>query len=243
MKKRVKEWCEEELETCQDVSPEDLLYELILEAEDFVFEAGKEQEQQEAGKESLSEDKRKQLEAAIHFLTFSKTKTGKCYHKEKMLQFCEVVDRKANLVHPMTFEESKLVCMLSWQSFDRIMHVLSYGSDEDLAGFFPEDPEEYRKKFPDMAIAATDAVPVYLDSSTGMVLVPIAVLHTAQERRVAKKQGVEPEALPDQFHITAEGESSQDKNRLTWLVRLALFSGFKKDSPEKPAPRIHFPLF
>ena len=95
----------------------------------------------------------------------------------------------------------------------------------------------------DLPIVASDAVPVYLDSSTGKILVSTDVLSAAQKRRVAKKLGKEPEEVPEQMHICAQGESRQDKDRLTWICRQVLRGAFKKPAvneqgEEVSAPRV-----
>ena len=95
----------------------------------------------------------------------------------------------------------------------------------------------------DLPIVASDAVPVYLDISTGKILVSTDVLHAAQKRRLAKTLGTEPDEVPDQMHIVAQGESRQDKDRLTWICRQVLYGALKKPTvneqgEEVPAPRV-----
>jgi len=126
---------------------------------------------------------------------------------------------------------------LGWQSFDRVCHILAYGSEEDLADFVA-DPAEFIKHREDLPICAHDAVPVYLDISTGKILVSTSVLDAISKRRLAKKRGQQPEELTEDVHLVAEGASRQDKDRLTWLCRQVCYNYFKKGSPEQPAPRI-----
>ena len=142
------------------------------------------------------------------------------------------------MVFPITFGESKLVCLLTWNSFDRLCYTLSYGTDAELACFTPMPVADFREKVEDMVLVNTDAVPIYADPSTDKVLVPTDVLHAQQKRRFAKKHGLETEAVPDMLHLCASGDSRQDKNRLTWLARLAVHNGFKKGTEENPAPRL-----
>ena len=126
---------------------------------------------------------------------------------------------------------------LGWQSFDRLCYILAYGTEKQLENFVAK-PEVFVETREDLPIAASDAVPVYLDISTGKILVSTSVLDAAAKRRLAKKKGQEPEELTENVHIIAEGASRQDKDRLTWICRQICYNYFKKGSKEKPAPRI-----
>ena len=237
----VKKWAEEEMAENQGLCGNDLLYQFELELEDFIWLL-QARAKSEGEERNLTDMEQRKLQAALSSLKSCADRTQKGSVKQSLLKFCEVVERRPNLVFPMTLEESKLVCSLTWASFDRLMHVLLYGSDEDLAAFSALPADEYRAQVEDMPIVNTDAVPVYLDCSTGKVLMHTSVLRLAQLRRLAKKSGAEPGEVPDQLHLTAEGESRQDKDRLTWLVRLMARNGFKKPTlteqgDEVPAPR------
>ena len=130
-----------------------------------------------------------------------------------------------------------------WQSWDRVCYILAYGSKEDLKDFV-SDPDSFIKHREDLPIAAHDAVPVYLDISTGKILVSTNVLDAVCKRRLAKKLGKEPDKLVEDIHLTAEGASRGEKDRMTWLCRQSLYNYFKKskkatkDEPEVQAPRI-----
>ena len=126
---------------------------------------------------------------------------------------------------------------LGWQSWDRLVYILAYGSDEDLTDFVA-DPEAFIKDREDLPICAHDAVPVYLDISSGKILVSTSVLGAISWRRLAKKKSQQPEELTEDIHLVAEGASRQDRDRLTWLCKQICYNYFKKGIPEKPAPRI-----
>ena len=133
--------------------------------------------------------------------------------------------------------ESRLLMKLGWQSFDRICYFLSYGSEAELKDFVA-NPAEFIKHREDLPIVASDAVPVYLDISTGKVLVPAKVLDASARRQLAKRKGLQPEELTEDIHLVAEGASRQDKDRLTWLCRQNLNHYFKKVKPGVPAVRV-----
>jgi hypothetical protein len=89
---------------------------------------------------------------------------------------------------PFTAAESDCFCMLSWQSWDWLVHLLATGTAEELAPFMCEAAEfvkeENRKT---LVVIAQDATPVYLDASTGKILVRASLLKELRLRRVAKK--------------------------------------------------------
>ena len=126
---------------------------------------------------------------------------------------------------------------LGWQSFDRLCYFLSYGSEAELKDFVAE-PKKFIEHREELPIVASDAVPVYLDISTGKVLVPAKVLDACARRQLAKRKGLEPEELTEDIHLVAEGASRQDKDRLTWLCRQNCNNYFKKVREGEPAVRV-----
>ena len=126
---------------------------------------------------------------------------------------------------------------LGWQSWDRLCYILAYGSEEDLKDFVAY-PADFIKHREDLPIAAHDAVPVYLDISTGKILVSTSVLDAICKRRLAKSKGLEPEELDEDAHLIAEGGSRGEKDRMTWLCRQGCYGYFKKGKPGQQAPRI-----
>ncbi len=130
-----------------------------------------------------------------------------------------------------------MLSKLGWMSWDRLCYILSHGSVEELANFVA-NPEKFVKHREELPVVGSDAVPVYLDTATGKILVSTRVLDAANRRRIAKAKGIEPEELTEDVHIVAEGASRQDKDRLTWICRQVLHNVFAKVSKHKPAPRI-----
>ena len=91
-------------------------------------------------------------------------------------------------VVPFTPAENDCICMLSWQSWDFLIFLLATGNPIDLRGYMCEaeafcQPENRKT----LVVVAQDAVPVYLDLSTGKILVTADMLDTLNHRRVAKK--------------------------------------------------------
>ena len=79
-----------------------------------------------------------------------------------------------------------------------------------------------------MVVIAQDATPVYLDASTGKILVRASLLKELRLRRVAKKL-VEQGRSSTLVQLTgiskpsdAEGSSRREKNRLTFIMRQSL---------------------
>ena len=229
-KEKVKDFCKAEMSLGHDLCGYDLLDQYELEVDELVFNL------QKIEPEQISEQDKSKLEAGLHFLgTGRVSRQARAFTQQMLLLYCGVVERKPDLVFPMTTAESKLVCNLSWQSFDRVCYCLSYGSEETLSDFVG-DPRTFMKNVETLAIAASDAVPVYLDISTHKVLVAAKVLDLAARRRLAQRQGIQPESIPEELHITASGESRQDKDRLTWVCRQGLLNYFQKVRPGKKAP-------
>ena len=214
----------------REAKPENQLVEWLGEKEEEEEESTLEKEQKE------KEDKQREAEKFLE--TGLLTRQARCYHKQVLLAFCDVVERKPDLVFPITEEEAKLVCQLSWNSFDRVLHILLYGSMEQLADFVAE-PEKFRENIENLPVAATDAVPIYLDVSTDKVLVPCSVLDASAKRRLAKRLGKKVEEVEaENLHITASGESRQDKDRLTWLCGQVAYGYFQKSKQGKVRQRV-----
>ena len=130
-----------------------------------------------------------------------------------------------------------MLMKLGWQCFDRLCWILAYGSEEQLANFVAK-PEEFIEHREDLPVVHTDAVPVYLDTGTGKILVSTRVLDAAARRRLARRHGKEPEELTEDIHICAEGPSRGEKDRLTWICRQVSYNYFKKGTKEEPAPKM-----
>ena len=229
---RVKNWCESEQQQGHDVSGWDLLDQLELECEQLVFDL-----QAAAKLAELSKADKERLLLAESLMEKGLVKSAsRCNHKAAILKFCDQVERKPDLVFPMTAEESQLVCELSWQSFDRVMHILIYGTTSELSDFVG-DPEGFRDRIEngDLPLVCSDAVPCYLDVATGKICIPASCLTAQAKRRLAKKWGIKPEAVPEQLHVIASGESRGEKDRITWLCRQVVYGVFRKLKPGEAA--------
>ena len=103
-------------------------------------------------------------------------------------------------VMPLTPAESELICLLTWQSFDWLLHFLTTASAQQLKEFVAE-PEKWQANLPGTAIFARDAVPVYLHAATGKLLVSAERLEALSERRAAlayaKKGGLARPAVQE----------------------------------------------
>ena len=96
-------------------------------------------------------------------------------------------------VEPLKPEETDLILRLTWGSWDWLVHSLATGTAEELREYFPRSfalsyveerakPAAEREKKFTLDVEARDAVPVYLDCSTGKILVSFSSLDEAIER-------------------------------------------------------------
>ena len=76
---------------------------------------------------------------------------------------------------PMTREEAELVQLLTLQSYDYILHAVATLPEEELR-FWVGDAADWVQNREDTAVVTSDAIPVYLDISTGKILVDMAAL-------------------------------------------------------------------
>ena len=155
-KEKVKAWCRQEQERGIELCGEDLLDQFMLEVEDLVFniDLKVKLEQEKAASRGVLQVTREEIlstqelakyaQAGSTLAAADKDRSNKGYYKETLCHFCDVVERKPDLVFPMTIEESKLVCELSWQAFDRILHILVYGDADELKSFV-QDVDEFMK--------------------------------------------------------------------------------------------------
>ena len=146
-----------------------------------------------------------------------------------------------NNVVPFTPAENDLICKLSWQAWDYICYFLAVGTAEELEGYVAE-PEELVNHRDEIDVVAQDAVPVYLDMSTGKVLVPSEVLDEVNRRRLQKRliqEGkVDPLELTGVQSVSESvGSSRREKNRLTFFMRQKL-SGLWDQNKERPEGKI-----
>ena len=119
VKEQLKNWCDVEVGLGHDLSGDDLLDQYQLEVEELSFNLAKEEDQWAPSLLRLPEaeiddpelqaliteisSKREMLKTARSFLeTGLGTKQAKAYHKQQLLCFCDVVERKPDLVFPMS---------------------------------------------------------------------------------------------------------------------------------------------
>ena len=155
-KEKVKAWCRQEQQRGIELCGEDLLDQYMLEVEDLVFniDLKVKLEQEKAASRGVLQVTREEILSKLELAKYAqagctmvsavKNSANIGYHKETLCHFCDVVERKPDLVFPMTIEESKLVCELSWQAFDRILHILVYGDADELKSFV-QDVDEFMK--------------------------------------------------------------------------------------------------
>ena len=76
-------------------------------------------------------------------------------------------------------------------------------------------------------IHARDAVPVYLDSGVGRVLIPASELNKRNKRDRARAKGVKGSELPQLSRskaVDVQGSGRSEKDRLTWTQRNPLWN-------------------
>ena len=140
---------------------------------------------------------------------------------------CGVVEHKPSNVVPFTAAENDLICKLSYQAWDWLIDLLMTAPVDELKGFVA-DAEGFAANRKDVAIIAQDASPVYLDVSTGRILVKTEFLDERQKRRRERQySSVDPTAeVPDIQYVQkpsdAVGSSRREKNRLTFFFRQGL---------------------
>ena len=183
---------------------------------------------------AASEDKEKQkteeyvayLEAKKQLVN-SNVKANRRKMKQTLLSYCDVSERSPNLVFPMSLDESRLTCKLTWQAFDRLIYNLFF-ADLEVLGDFVAEPEMVRERAHETKFVGSDAIPVYLDPSVGKTIVPNSYQTQANKRRriqQVRKATAAGDKVPDlpnvslPVHLTASGASRQEKDRLTVICR------------------------
>ena len=108
------------------------------------------------------------------------------YAKAHLLHFCKLSERTPGNVVPFTAAENDLICMLSWQSMDWLQYLIATGSPKELKKYVA-DPEGMIKNRHKVSLCFQDAVPVYLDLSTGKVAVRYDCLDERRQRSLLEK--------------------------------------------------------
>lgn len=170
--------------------------------------------------DTRSPEETKTLEAVNRKLQYIQTKAGKRDCIGRLCAYCEVSVRKPQDVSKLTEEEKATICQLSWQSWDNLVWLIAFGSEEQL-GKVVADPKSFIQDRQATACVFTDAVPVYLHVTPGTVLIPKTVLEARNARR---RRGGPPTsqalAVPEQ--VAGGGQSGDIKDRVTWLCRQRL---------------------
>ena len=96
------------------------------------------------------------------------------------------MQRRPNNVVPLTDAENNVVCKLTYQAWDWLVHEIQTGTVDDLKGFVV-DPESFVNNRSQTAVVAQDATPVYLDITTGKVMIRASALDSARRRLLAKR--------------------------------------------------------
>ncbi|CAK0899969.1 unnamed protein product [Prorocentrum cordatum] len=198
----VKAWKDRQEEIGFELNQEDLVDEFELELESRVFDL----------KERLAK-----LAAP----------GNRKYARARLGSWCGVVEHKPSNVVPFTAAENDLICKLSYQAWDWLVDLLMTATADELQGFVA-DAQGLVENRRQLAVIAQGASPVYLDCSTGKVLVRTSFLDERQKRRrlrlAAQKDPSAP--VPEIMSVAqpsdAVGSSRREKNRLTFFFRQAL---------------------
>ena len=204
-----------------ELSPNDPLLDFEGRLLDHMFEM---EQAKAAGCLSLEEEKR-----------LGKYKTRKEHNEKsacrksyraKLAAVCELVDRKPGNMSTYTAEENQLICELTWQSFDYLIQLLKYGSKEEIMPIIA-DASLWIENREQTVIHARDAVPVYLDTGVGRVLIPASELDKRNQRDRARAKGEPGSELPQLSRskaVDVQGSGRSEKDRLTWIQRNSLWN-------------------
>ena len=135
----------------------------------------------------LTPEEEKRAEILAETLKKLQKKWNWSYRKARLLAMTGFTARWPGNVEPLKPEETDLILRLTWGSWDWLVHSLATGTAEELRQYFPRSfaasyveerakpAAEKEKKFT-LDVEARDAVPVYLDCSTGKILVSFSSL-------------------------------------------------------------------
>ena len=116
-------------------------------------------------------------------------------------------------------------------------------NDEDELLRWVLGPADFLAKRDEVAVVASDAVPVYLDPGTVKILAPLSALDSGTARRRERHRQLEdteePEAdaLEWRPHSDAAGSNRKSKSRLTWICRQGLRGLFAQHKSPDSLPR------
>ena len=162
-------------------------------------------------------------------------------YRQKLLYATDFRERVPNLTLPMTPAEAELVQELTLMNFSYIVNHLATASLAELTGWVA-NPEKWIENREDTAWVSSDAVPVYLDISTGKILVDRLAIHQMGQRRRRKDETathfLQRRGATEQVPLDVQGATRKDKNRLTWICRDVLTGFFKLEPEEIPAGKM-----
>ena len=163
---RVKLWSQRQMEDGLDLNITDLSDEFILILESTEYELKLLQKDQGC----LSVEDTVKLKITSDRLTkMRECKWNMRYLRSRLACVCNLVQRMPGNVVPFTAQENEMIIKLSWQAWDWLVDILARAPVEKLRGFVSE-PELFSKNRASIAVIAQDAVPVYLDMSTGRLM-------------------------------------------------------------------------
>mgnify|MGYP001181987470 FL=1 len=159
-------------------------------------------------------------------------------HRANLLNKTDFRERVPNLTMPMTSEEADLDQLLTLQHFSHIVYKLATADAAELKSWI-SDPEAWIEDRPNTAWVSSDAVPVYLDTSTGKVLVDLQAIQQLGQRRRRKGESAttfaQRRGAVEKVPLDVQGATRKDKNRLTWICRDVLLGLFSLKPEEIPA--------
>ena len=180
---QVSQWATRQESMGHDLSEDDLLQQFILILESTEFEL-QETKINQGG--HLAPEQSKKLEVCNQRLENFKKQHNLRYATKRLCFECGFTQHRPSNVVPMTAEENDLICTLSWQSWDYLVDKIARGSQEDLRAFVAS-PEGLIKNRAQVALCFQDAVPAYLDMSTGKILVRYASVDEQTKRRARNR--------------------------------------------------------
>jgi hypothetical protein len=165
---QVKLWSQRQMQGGFELCITDLADEFILILESTEYELTHRQRDQgcltmkDATKLKLVSDR-------LEFLTGEKSRENMKYLKARLGCVCNLVQRMPGNVVPFTAPENEMIIKLSWQGWDWLVDIIARGSVERLDNFVSQ-AEKMIENRDTIAVIAQDAVPVYLDLSTGRLM-------------------------------------------------------------------------
>ena len=230
---RLVTWLRNEVLAGKCFGADDLLFEWEGWLDDEVYEMTKLQEA-----EGLTEEQALRLRRCLDKQKALESTKLRRDWRAKLCWVTRMTPRVPGNVASMSAEETNLVCLLTLQSWDHLTHLLATG-DADALGSLVADPTELMLHRNEIAVVCQDAVPVYLDPSTGKVLVSFADIELRRQRQhlLADPSKAEVAAQLQAQHKPfgeAEGSSRKNKNRLTFICRQRLRGLFFLPEGELP---------